>query len=252
MNETPRRRNQQAKTEELPSDFRDKGDRDMFPSAGLATLSRDNAMPDEDDMFFEAQYEGRTRRWEEPVDDDGTLERAGVTRDARGGAVGAIAVGTHPDRIPMWKPTPNGYSMREVPVTAIKQNLNNGWKSHCPDCGRRDHAGGPNDCPARKSVMYSVCPICPGQHKVYDNYQLSAVSDFENLEKDPAFVQFDAFKNSTPQARVEAALTLHMWARHPQETRAMGIAPLPEPSLTVLETMLATGPQSNPIMGGAA
>ncbi len=248
MNETPRRRGQQAKTEEVPSSLRD-----MFPGAGMASLSINNAAPDEDDMFFEAQYEGRTRRWEDAVDDDGTLEKAGLSKAGGTGApLGAIVTGTHPDEVRMWKPTPNGYSMRVIKVTSIKQNLQNGWKSRCPDCGRNDHGGGPNDCPARPKVKYSICPICEEPHPVYDNYQISSTADFLDLEKDPAFVQFDAFKNSTPEARVEAGMTVHMWAKHPQETRAMGIAPLAEPSLTVLETMLATGPQSNPLMGGAS
>ncbi len=247
MNETPRRTGKRAEVHEAPSKL---SERDMFPGAGMASLSVNNQNPNEDDMFFEAQYEGRTRRYEDTVEDDGTLERAGLTRDARGGALGAIVTGTHPDEVRMWKPTPNGYSMRVVKVTSIKQNLNNGWKSRCPDCGGNDHGGGPNDCPGRAKLMFTVCPICVDRMEVYDNYQLSAVSDFEELEKDPAFVQFDAFKASTPQARVEAAITLHMWAKHPQETRAMGIAPLAEPSLTVLETMLATGPNSSPIIGG--
>lgn len=223
--ETPKRRGRPARIDIQASD--------------LATLSRD--------MEFEAMHAGRpavSRSYPVDGEDDAATGKDGLP-------AGVVTAKTQ-DRIRMWVSTSNGWQMRIVPVTAITQNLQNGWKSYCPDCGTNTHDGGPNDCPARESVMYTVCPVCIIPTQIYDNYQISAVSEIEKFYDDPNFVHIDAFTASTPQKRVEAGLILHMWSRHPQETRSMGIAPLPEPSLTVLESMLQTGPNSSPIMGGNA
>ncbi len=204
----------------------------------LATISQDEE--------FAAMNRGRLVAWQSDVPEE---EDALTGKD---GADPGITEGQHPDRVNMWLQTTNGWQMRVVPVTHIDDNLRNGWRSYCPDCGSRDHGGEPNDCPARTAIMYTVCPVCITPTRIYDNYQISAVSEIEKYFDDPNFVQIDALMLSTPQKRVEAGLVLHMWTRHPQETRSMGIAPMPSPDLTVLETALQTGPNSNPIIGGNA
>ena len=132
-----------------------------------------------------------------------------------------------PGTVTMYKKTPQGWAPRQVAATAIGANLANGFKPTCPDC-KGHHGGGANDCPARPRVGYRICPIC-GKH-VYDN------QSFEPIDlpvDDPNLIRDAAYENSTPAQRTKAQLDLHLWTRHPQEARALNLAPIQE--LSILE-----------------
>ncbi len=176
-----------------------------------------------------------------PVDGEGD----GVTNAnyGNGGGVTHKTAGL----VMMWKPTDNGWMAVEVTSTSIEQVLRAGWKSYCPDCNGR-HGAGPNDCPGRQPVAYRICPICPAV--IWDNYQVGTRLPTDEQSGDPNMIVDEAYTNSTPATRTKAALDLHLWTRHPQETRAMGIPPLPEPSTTVMESALTGAPGVGHVAGG--
>lgn len=143
---------------------------------------------------------------------DGVTEGGNVTR-LRGGLN---------DTVTMYKPTPGGWMPRRVTAGSISMNLANGYKIRCPQCNGH-HGTDPNECPGRDPIAVRVCPVCA--KRIYDN---RVTMDVDPQEDDPNVIHDDAYRASTPAIRTKAALDWHIWNRHPQEAREMGLAPLPE------------------------
>lgn len=164
----------------------------------------------------------------EPIEgeSDGVTENGHVTR-LRGGVN---------DTVTMYKPTPAGWMPRRVTAGSIAMNLANGYKIRCPQCNGQ-HGADPNECPGHDPVAVRVCPVCA--KRIYDN---RVTMDVDRQEDDPNVIQDDAYAASTPAVRTKAALDWHIWNRHPQEAREMGLAPLPEaPQLSVPTALQGRG-----------
>lgn len=173
------------------------------------------------DQEFAAVHANSRVRSTTPVEG----EKAGLTE-------AGVVTHTRPDTVTMYKPTPQGkkiiYTARQVPVTSIQVNLLNGWRAHCPHCGG-DHGAELNACPALEPVKYRICPICGkevGDTRVSTGYVESEEDDNPNVIRD------DAYASTTPEMRTKAALDLHIWRRHEQEAREMGL-----PALVGAETI---------------
>ena len=148
-------------------------------------------------------------------------------------ARGDVAVRTthrRPTTTVMYKPMQHGgYSPRLVSVNSIRQNLQNGWAEHCPDCGKDhidkngEHSMNPNLCSDRPMVMSILCPVCRLQ--IYDNMHFDEMAHDED---DPSVVVLDDLLESTPEQRLQAARNLHLWVTHPRAAQERGIPPLPE------------------------
>ena len=186
------------------------------------------------DMEFEAQMSDQKRSETGPLADDpsgGTVTHTGAAM------------------VTMYKPTPQGYVARHgVPASSIAVNLRNGWRSFCPHCGGQ-HGSAPNECPGKDQVAYRTCPVCPGAHKVFDNRVNYADPEAVDTD-DPNLIQDAAYAATTPAIRTKAALDLHMWARHPQEAREMGLPPLPESAFAPAQP--GAGPQTSPMVTDVA
>ena len=142
----------------------------------------------------------------------------------------ARIIHTAPGRVLMWKPGPDGrYTPRTVSESSKGINLQNGWKSKCPDCGTNHEAspyppGDPNACPGREPVAWDECPVCG--KRITDN---RVVTNFEpNLDAPDAAMRVKgrAIK-STPESRLEMGLDEHMWVFHPRQARARGLTEVP-------------------------
>ena len=187
------------------------------------------------DTVFLAENAGRRRNQATQRDDlDGGHDTLGVT----------IIETNRPDTIYMWKPgrrRPDGtteYTPRLISVVAIGENLRNGWKQHCPDCGL-DHidrngiiSSDPNLCPARPPVMLRLCPVCG--KRIYDNLTPDSYLSEEDSE-DPNVIKDESYTATTPEERTAAQLNLHMWLRHPQQAMMRGLPPLPTALREVVE-----------------
>lgn len=155
-------------------------------------------------------------------------ESEGLTE---GGSVTQIKGGLK-DTVTMYKPTPNGWMPRRVPIGSIAMNLAQGWRTTCGDCGGL-HGADPNECPDRAATALRLCPVCG--KRIYDNRVTTGVDPHLS---DANVIQDDAYRASTPASRTKAALDWHIWNRHPQEAREMGLAALPEaPRLSVPEAL---------------
>ncbi len=167
--------------------------------------------------------------------------RTPVEDEHQGMTSGGTVTHVRPGTVTMYKPTPNGYSPRQVPANRIGVNLMEGWRSVCPQCNGH-HGSDPNACAGREPIAYRICPVCPPNangepHKVYDN-RVSGFSEEAVDHDDPNFIQDDAYAASTPAIRTKAALDWHIWNRHPQEAREMGLAAIAEqPSQRVPELL---------------
>ena len=159
-------------------------------------------------------------------------ERDGATE---GGMVTRLKGGVN-DTVTMYKETPSGWMPRRVAAGSIAMNLANGYKIRCPQCDGQ-HGGDPNECSGRDPIAVRICPVCG--KRIYDN---RVVKDVDLEVDDPNVIQDDAYKGSTPAIRTKAALDWHIWNRHPQEAREMGLASLPEaPRLAVPEVLQGSG-----------
>ena len=123
-----------------------------------------------------------------------------------------------PGMVRVYKPTPWGYSPRDIPVTNLPNVLMQGWKPKCPDCGGSCSAE-PNSCPGREKVAYRMCPVAGCSKKVYDFQH----TETQEASDDPNLIQDEAYIQSTPAARTKAALDVHILSRHPTEARAAGL-----------------------------
>ena len=151
-----------------------------------------------------------------------------------GGTVTRLKGGVNDTEI-MYKPTPNGYMPRRVTVGSVAMNIANGFKFRCPDCGGTHDD--PNDCTGRAPMARRICPVCGS--KIDDN---RVRQDVDLQTDDPNVIQDDAYAESTPAIRTKAALDWHMWNRHPQESREMGLAPLvAAPEIKVPEALAGHG-----------
>lgn len=150
------------------------------------------------------------------------------------GTVSQLKGGVNDTEI-MYKPTPNGYMPRRVTVGSVAMNIANGFKFRCPDCnGAHDD---PNDCAGRDPMARRICLVCG--KKIDDN---RVRMDVDMATDDPNVIQDDAYAASTPAIRTKAALDWHMWNRHPQESREMGLAPLTmAPEIKVPEALQGHG-----------
>ena len=138
----------------------------------------------------------------------------------------------------LYKPTPHGYTPREVPVSHLAQNVKNGWLAACPDCGRTDCQanGDPNDCTGRPPRLFRVCPIasCGGvqgdgtfrRHRMYDPLPTGTVAGREAETASPFEIDDGAYDQSTPETRTLATFRAHMLAFHPQESPTYGVYPM--------------------------
>lgn len=147
--------------------------------------------------------------------------RRGVQSDLEGEtdglSEGGIVTHVPPNTVVMYKPTPQGYMPRTVPVASIQVNLLNGWKRFCPDC-RGHHGTDANACPGREPVAIRVCPVCSKRIPDPGTVALGAVED------DPNVIPYvDA---SSPERRSLIAWLIHMWLRHPRESLERGLEPL--------------------------
>ena len=172
-------------------------------------------------MEFAARNEGRR-----PIISSEALrdENTGLTQDG-------IVTHIRPNTVVMYKPTPQGFSPRTIPVTAIAQNLREGWLVACPDC-KGQHGSDPNSCPGREPVAVRVCPVCG--KRIYDN---SAYQNKIGDPNDPNIIRDEAYEASTPASRTKMQLDAHIWNSHPNAARTLAIPPLPTPSATVLDTL---------------
>ncbi len=186
-----------------------------------------NPVSDEQEFLVQAKAR-RPSPVTSPIEgeNDGLTEGGTVTR-LRGGSS---------DTVTMYKPTPSGYMPRRVPVGSIAMNLANGYTIRCPQCNGH-HGADPNDCTGRDPMAVRICQICG--KRIYDNRVHAAVDPEID---DPNVIQDDAYSASTPAIRTKAALDWHMWNRHPQESREMGLASLPEaPRLEVPAALQGQG-----------
>lgn len=151
-----------------------------------------------------------------PVNEPIEGENNGVTE---GGIVTRLKGGLN-DTVTMYKPTPNGYMPRRVTTGSISMNLANGFTIRCPQCNGH-HGGDPNECAGRDPIAVRICPVC--SKRIYDNRVQQAV---DMRADDPNVIQDEAYAASTPAVRTKAALDWHIWNRHPQEAREMGLAAL--------------------------
>lgn len=186
-----------------------------------------NAISEEHEFAINASQR-RMRPVTEPIEgeSDGATEGGNVTR-LRGGVN---------DTVTMYKPTPAGWMPRRVTAGSIDMNLANGYKIRCPECNGH-HGVDPNECSGRAPMAVRICPVCA--KRIYDN-RVSIDVDFQT--DDPNVIQDEAYSASTPAVRTKAALDWHIWNRHPQEAREMGLAALPEaPKLSVPEVLQGHG-----------
>ncbi len=165
------------------------------------------------DQEFAARNQGTRVRFNTPIEgeSDGITEGGNVEHQ-------------RPGLVTMYKPTPQGYMPRQVPATSIAVNLENGWKSYCPDCNGQ-HGGDPNECPGREPIAVRICPVC--DKRIYDNRVFTGYKSGASDANDPNVIADDSYKVSTPATRTKAALDLHIWMRHPQEAREMNLPSLP-------------------------
>ena len=184
----------------------------------------------DNDVFLAQMANDRPERVSEPIEG----EKDGVTE---GGYVWYDRPGT----VTMYKPTPQGFFPRTVTKASTPQLLNEGWLPRCPDCGG-SHGPEPNVCTGKDPVAIRICPVCG--KKQPDNSPFEVIFD----DDDPNVIRDEAYENSTPATRTKAQLDLHLWTRHPQEARALNIAPLPEVPETVMGAAVGTGPMG-PVQG---
>lgn len=169
--------------------------------------------------------------------------QSSIEGEAEGLSSGGVVTHTPTNTVTMYKPTPQGFMPRTVPVTSIPINLAAGWKRVCPDCAGH-HGSNPNECPGREGVAYRICPVCPTDpepHRVYDN-RIYAYDPANVDTSDPNFIQDEAYAATTPAQRTKAALDWHIWNRHPQEAREMGLPPISQPPLQKVPELLQ-GPE---------
>lgn len=140
-------------------------------------------------------------------------------------------------RVTMYKPTPDGWMPRVVASTAIRVLRGEGWKSTCGDCGGH-HGGELNDCPSRPKVKYGLCPVCG--LRIHDSYQQLpvAIKAEEDAEGDENLLVFEEFGDSTPESRIKAAITTHMWYKHPRSSSERGISEPAAPPAELIATMM--------------
>lgn len=190
--------------------------------AGRAKKASADVVPITDEQEFIVRANQRPRNIVvEPI--PGEEEGMTSVRAPNGQLGGVIQPkgGTN-DTVTMYKPTPSGWMPRRVTVGSIGMNLANGFAIHCPQCGG-DHGTDPNECPGRDPMAVRVCPVCG--KRIYDN---RVSLEIDRQEDDPNVIQDDAYAASTPAIRTKAALDWHIWNRHPQEAREMGLAALAE------------------------
>lgn len=150
-------------------------------------------------------------------------ENEGLTGKSETTPAGVVTH-TRPGVVVMYKPDGRGhYSPRSVPVTAIKQNLESGFKANCPECGGQ-HGPDPNACPGRDPLAVRVCPVCG--KRIYDNMDINPGDGLGDDDDDPNVIHDDAYASSTPQTRTKVLLDTHIWVRHPQSARIMNLPPL--------------------------
>ncbi len=174
---------------------------------------------------FLALNQGRMVTDQQAVPD----EASGLT----GGA--SVQPGTivhkRPAGVTMYKPDGRGgYTPRNnIPASAIGMNLANGWFVHCPECGGDHDTMDPNECPAHEPIATAFCPICPKQ--IWDNRLPPTPVDHSD---NPNVVRLE-FNNSTPQTRLKATMDVHIWMKHPQQARILGLDPLVQSAETAMD-----------------
>lgn len=120
----------------------------------------------------------------------------------------------------MYKPDGfSGHVRRVVPATNALMNWEGGWLTECPDCGS-DCGTDPNACPAHEPKKYRRCPVCA--KKIYDTVDRS----FGEEDGDENLIDDGELGESTPAERTLAAMQMHCWVRHPDESRMRHI-PIP-------------------------
>ncbi len=200
----------------MPEDREAMLERMKLVRAGRGQRARTDIVAISDEQEFAINAAQRQiRPVTEPIEgeSDGVTERGSVTR-LRGGVN---------DTVTMYKPTPSGWMPRRVTAGSIPMNLANGYKIRCPQCNGH-HGSDPNECTGREPMAVRLCPVCG--KRIYDNRVAQAV---DMQTDDPNVIQDEAYSASTPAIRTKAALDWHIWNRHPQEAREMGLAPLAEP-----------------------
>ena len=151
-----------------------------------------------------------------------------VSADMQPGDRGTVKY-TGPGKVTVYKKTPLGYMPRSIPINNIVEAMKAGMVAECPDC-HGQHSADLNACPTREKRHYRDCPV-PGCNidsrpkRIYDTWRPNTRESTKS--NDPYLVQDDTFVASTPQERVNALLAAHMWAKHPTESRMMGLTPPP-------------------------
>lgn len=168
---------------------------------------------------------GKTQISQNAIPDEG----AGMT--GANGVPGGVVTHTRPIGVTMYKPDGRGgWTPRlNIPASAIGQNIANGWRVHCPDCGGDHDTMDPNDCPAHEPMATTFCPVCGKQ--IWDNRIPAKQVDHED---DPNAIKLD-FVNSSPASRLRATMEVHMWTKHPQQARILGIEPLAQVGETAMD-----------------
>lgn len=160
------------------------------------------------------------------------IEGEGNGLTGTGGVPAGSVVHNRAVGVTMYKPDGRGgFTPRtNIPATAISMNLSNGWRVHCPDCGG-DHASmDPNECPAHDPIKTAFCPICNKQ--MWDNRVFGAAPT--DHEDNPNVVSFE-FTNSTPESRLRGTMEVHIWLKHPQQARILGLEPLAQAAETAMD-----------------
>ena len=130
-----------------------------------------------------------------------------------------------------YKPTPQGYTPRNVAAANLPMLIRQGWLAACPDCGRANCGvdGNLNDCTGRPPRAYRTCPECRithadgtvGEYRIWDDLPIGAPKLAGG--NDPNEIRDGLSASSTPATRTEALWRAHMLAYHPQEAPTYGV-----------------------------
>jgi hypothetical protein len=167
------------------------------------------------EAVFIATHQGKVDTSSEDLRD--LLPDESFDSDVQGGR----AEHTRPGLVTMYKPTPFGYSPRDIPETNMANAIRNGWKVNCPDCGG-SCGKDPNSCSGRQGRAYRICPVAGCGKRVYDYQVVDEALLFED-DDDPNLIRDNAYTKATPELRTKAALDEHLLGYHPREARAAGL-----------------------------
>lgn len=123
---------------------------------------------------------------------------------------------TTDEKVRMWKPTPAGYRPRWVAgsLSSIMVNLNNGWKTSCPDCGT-DCGDDPNNCKAFPPSKVAYCPKAGCGHKI--NLRNLALDLSNTAHKDDPNAADLGYGAVDEMKMLKAAMDAHIRVKHPRE-----------------------------------